>query len=159
MLIDYKKIVSDIANGYDEIFANEFPEAKEAISILKQKPKCETCIVKNVPVLFNQPNFEEKVKIIYGEEDVEYDLTYKSSKLRYNRRNNPVKMSNILEFSEEEFKQWWNKNMSDPDDIEESKKQFSPMLNQYNSHYTHIVTYYNSDTKKVMVYLQYIGRG
>jgi hypothetical protein len=140
--INYQKIANDISKGYDVIFNNEFPEAKETIEAIKKKPKCGGCLIKNIPVLFGQPNFEEKLKLIYGD-DVEYDLAMPKESVHPNKPGPYTQAAEILEFTEEEWKDWWEENMK----------------TNIRTKFQHIATYYKPETKTVVVSIVYHRRG
>jgi hypothetical protein len=139
-IVNYRKIALDISEGYDVVFNNEFPEAKDVIEKLRKKPKCGTCLMANIPSLFNQPEFEEKIKLIYGD-DVEYDLTppSKSSKTHEGFNQNVE----LLEFTEKEWKEWWTGNMND----------------RVTKKFQHIATYYKPETKTVVASIVYFKKG
>jgi hypothetical protein len=140
IVVNFRKIADDIANGYDIIFINEFSDAKETIEAIKEKPRCETCLQENIPNLFKQPNFEETIKIIYGD-DVTYDLKTMPS---------PVVVSThdigtwVKEFSEERWEEWWHENVN--------------MEKNRNTKYQFINTYYKPETKTVVASVSYFKK-
>jgi len=144
-VIDYRRIIKDIAkNGYDVMFSNEFPQIKDTITKIKQKPTCGSCVSTNIPILFEQPEFKEKLKLIYGEQ-VEYNYNYPKNNLpvgpNIDPRNSPPRFE-FLELSETEFKKWWEEVIA-----------VQPMFNRMNT----ITTYYKPETQTVVVSITYGG--
>jgi hypothetical protein len=104
-MINAERIIKDIKEGWDLIFTNEIPEAKEIIDdILKEGSK--QALDDAIAKFLDLDGVESKLKLIYGD-DEEYDLVLVKPKT-----GKPGWKTEVLEFTEEEWATWWHENMS-----------------------------------------------
>ena len=74
MVINLQTIKQGILSEKFPQFLIEFPEAKAELEKFKAQPSCGTCERTVIPKLYANPQYEEKIKLIYGA-DVTIDKT------------------------------------------------------------------------------------
>lgn len=74
MVINLQTIKQGILSDKFPQFLLEFPEAKVELEKFKAQPSCGTCERTVIPKLYANPQYEEKIKLIYGN-DVTIDKT------------------------------------------------------------------------------------
>lgn len=72
--INIQKLKTDILGNYKEIFKIEFSMLSAELDTFIKRPGCGGCIRGLFEKMFSDPKFEEKLKLIYGE-DIEIDKT------------------------------------------------------------------------------------
>jgi len=74
MLVNLQTIKQGILSEKFPQFLIEFPEAKAELEKFKAQPSCGTCERTVIPKLYANPKFDEKIKLIYGN-DITIDKT------------------------------------------------------------------------------------
>jgi hypothetical protein len=74
MNVNVQTIKQDIITTKYEIFLLEFPNLKLELETFKKSPNCGGCVQGLFSKLFSYPDFEQKMKLIYGD-DVVVDKT------------------------------------------------------------------------------------
>ena len=74
MVINLQTIKQGILSEKFPQFLIEFPEAKAELEKFKAQPSCGTCERTVIPKLYTNPQYEEKIKLIYGN-DITIDKT------------------------------------------------------------------------------------
>jgi hypothetical protein len=66
--VDFNLIKQGILGDKYQQFLIEFPEAKAEIEKFKTTPSCGSCERNVIPKLYSYPNYDEKIKLIYGQD-------------------------------------------------------------------------------------------
>jgi len=129
-MIDYRKIVEDIAGDKYEIFLHEFDGVKLQVEEIHKKPKCEGCVIKNIPLILAYSKAKEKLETIYGtKEEIDMTIPKPIQPPKFDPRHV------VLEIDPDYYPKWFADNVKATPD---KRVQF------FNA-------YYNSDKKKVIV--------
>jgi len=74
LIVNIQEIKKGILSNKFPQFLIEFPEAKAELEKFKAQPSCGACERNIIPKLFSNPKFDEKMKLIYGD-DITIDKT------------------------------------------------------------------------------------